>query len=508
MRRFQRLDDAEGERSLFGPKASDATAGPARPSNVRGMRRLAALARPELCTIILATISLGVTSAANLAIPLLTGRMLDAATASAGYEAGIMKLNESIGLMGVIFAISGVFTVSRAALFSVAGERVSARLRLQLFQSLCNLDIAFYDSARSGELINRLSSDCTLLQDAVTTNMSMALRSLVQCTGSCVLLAAISWQLTAIMLTCLPAVILVMRLYGNWAKSISKAVQDALAASTSLAEETLSNIRTVRSLSRETACNEAYTSAVQASFLLAKKRSIVYGGFAGVIMAAAYSSLLAVLWYGGKQVLLHNISVGDLLAFVMYTVGVAVAFSMLTSFYNDQMKAIGATERVFELIDMQPQIPLSGGLQLDSVHGCVVYDNVHFSYPSRPASQVLRGVSLTAAPGKVTAIVGFSGSGKSTLLCLLQRFYDVDSGCITLDGRDIRSLNPSWLRTVVAAVLQGSAVESFLLICSALLAHSLCRACSFCDFYSGKSDVRRVRQPKFTDRPAAVVSVR
>jgi ATP-binding cassette subfamily B protein len=323
-----------------------------------------------------------------------------------------------------------------------------------------------------------------------------------------VLLAAISWQLTAIMLTCLPAVILVMRLYGNWAKSISKAVQDALAASTSLAEETLSNIRTVRSLSRETACNEAYTSAVQASFLLAKKRSIVYGGFAGVIMAAAYSSLLAVLWYGGKQVLLHNISVGDLLAFVMYTVGVAVAFSMLTSFYNDQMKAIGATERVFELIDMQPQIPLSGGLQLDSVHGCVVYDNVHFSYPSRPASQVLRGVSLTAAPGKVTAIVGFSGSGKSTLLCLLQRFYDVDSGCITLDGRDIRSLNPSWLRTVVAAVLQGSAVESFLLICSALLAHSLCRACSFCDFYSGKSDVRRVRQPKFTDRPAAVVSVR
>jgi ABC-type multidrug transport system fused ATPase/permease subunit len=457
MREFQKLKEDSDERSLFKQPSQPASdASPPRPSNVKGMRRLAAMARPELLTIFLATASLVVTSGANLAIPILTGRMLDAATASASLDAGMSKLNDSIALMGTIFVVSGVFTVARTSLFAIAGERVSARLRVQLFQSLCSLDIAFYDSARSGELINRLSSDCTLLQDAVTTNISMALRSVVQCVGSSVLLAAISWRLTAIMLSCLPVIIVIMRFYGNWAKSISKAVQDALADSTSLAEETLSNIRTVRSFSREAAASSSYAAAVQASFLLAKKRSIVYGGFAGIIMTTAYASLLAVLWYGGRQVLLQNISVGDLLAFVMYTVGVAIAFGMLTSFYNDQMKAIGATERVFELIDMQPCVPLSGGQRLDTVRGSIVYHDVHFAYPSRPSSQVLRGVSLTIAPAKVTAVVGFSGSGKSTLMCLLQRFYDVDSGCITLDGHDIRSLDPSWLRTVIAAVLQGS----------------------------------------------------
>ena len=500
MRKFQKLKEDGDERSLFNQLsasgASASIAAPSPPSNAKGMWRLASMARPELCTIVLATASLVVTSGANLAIPLLTGRMLDAATASATYETGVKKLNESVALMGVIFVMSGVFTVARTSLFSIAGERVSARLRVQLFRSLCSLDIAFYDAARSGELINRLSSDCTLLQDAVTTNISMALRSLVQCIGSSVLLAAISWRLTAIMLTCLPVIVVIMRFYGNWAKSISKAVQDALANSTSLAEETLSNIRTVRSLSREGACSGSYASAVQASFLLAKKRSIVYGGFAGIVMTAAYASLLAVLWYGGQQVLLRNISVGDLLAFVMYTVGVAIAFGMLTSFYNDQMKAIGATERVFELIDMQPLIPLTGGEKLDSIDGCVVFHNVHFSYPSRPSSEVLRGVSLTAAPGKVTAVVGFSGSGKSTLMSLLQRFYDVDSGCITLDGHDIRGLNPSWLRTVVAAVLQGAIFRravQFWTIMFLSSANSLIRARPFCHLHSRKSDVWRLR---------------
>jgi len=323
MRKFSQLKETEGEeRSLFKQLAPDAPAAATRPSNVRGMRRLASMAKPELWTIVFATASLVMTSGANLAIPLLTGRMLDAATTSSSFETGMKKLNDSIALMGVIFVLSGVFTVMRTSLFSIAGERVSARLRVQLFHSLCCLDVAFYDSARSGELINRLSSDCTLLQDAVTTNISMALRSFVQCIGSSVLLATISWQLTAIMLTCLPVIIVIMRFYGNWAKSISKAVQDALANSTSLAEETLSNIRTVRSFSKETASSSGYAAAVQASFLLAKKRSIVYGAFAGIIMTTAYASLLAVLWYGGKQVLLQNISVGDLLAFVMYTVGV------------------------------------------------------------------------------------------------------------------------------------------------------------------------------------------
>jgi ATP-binding cassette subfamily B protein len=437
------------------------TAAPARPADPAprlDMARLWALARPELRLLVPGTVALLVGTGTNLIFPLLLGTTMD--DVLQGGDPAVLD-RAAMGLVA-IFLVVGVATGLRAWLFTVAGERVVARLRQQLFASFMSQEIAFFDERKTGELTNRLASDTTVLQNAVTVNVSMALRFLLSGLGALGVLFWISWKLTLVMLAVVPVVAVTAGIYGRGIQAISRQVQDALADSSSIAEEALSGVRTVRAFAAEGHENQRYGTAVERSFSLARRRAGMSAGFRGTVTFAGYGAIAAVLWFGGTMLLDGVLTVGDLTSFLMYTLTVAVAVGTLSNLWEDFAKARGASERVFALMDRRPAMQGVAGERPAAVTGEVVLEDVDFAYPSRPEEPVLQGLSLRLEPGRVVALVGPSGSGKSTVAALLSRFYDPGSGAIRLDGRDLRELDPSWLREQVGVVSQ----EPMLFACS------------------------------------------
>ncbi len=411
--------------------------------------RILALARPELAWLGLGTLALFLASALSLSYPLIIGHLVDGVLGGEG-RAGVDRWALTLVL---IFAGMGVATMVRAYLFTVAGERVVARLRQDLYRALIGQEIGFFDRQRTGELTNRLASDTTVIQKAVTVNVSMALRFLVQAVGAIAILAWISWKLTLVMLAVVPIVAAGAGLYGRLIRRVSRKVQDALAESTAVAEETLAGVRTVRAFARERHEAARYGEAVMRAFELARKRAWLGASFQGAVSFAGYGSIAAVLWYGGVLLSEGNMSFGELTSFLLYTFTVAFAIGALSGLWEDFAKALGASERVFELMDRESRVA-SGELEPAAVEGRVRFEGVSFAYPTRPDQPVLRGASLRLEPGEAVAVVGPSGAGKSTVAALLSRFYDPDNGRILLDEHPLTQLSPDWLRERVGVVSQ------------------------------------------------------
>ncbi len=363
-------------------------------------------------------------------------------------------INNMAALLVVLFLVQSVFAMLRAWLFTVAGERVVADLRADLYEAIITQDIGFFDTSRTGELTNRLASDTTVLQNAVTVNVSMVMRFTMSTLGGGALMFYMSPVLTAVAVTVVPVVAIGASLYGRWMRRLSKAVQDALAASTEVAEETFQSVRTVRSFAREQQETERYKVAVEASFKLASQRALAYGAFQGAIGFAGYTSLALVVWWGGGLVAQDLMTVGELTSFLFYTMLVAMSMGALSGLYGDFMKASGASERVFQLIDRKPMIETGSGALVDKVEGHLVFDKVHFVYPARPDSPVLKGLSLDVKAGEAVALVGHSGSGKSTIAALAGRFYDPQRGAVSIDGHDLTGLDARSLREHIGLVAQ------------------------------------------------------
>ncbi|MBL8616003.1 MAG: ATP-binding cassette domain-containing protein [Deltaproteobacteria bacterium] len=439
------------------PSASPPPARPAdhleinegRPPAQVGYLRLLQLARPELHLLVPGSIALIIGTAANLAFPKLLGDTVDEVLA--GVARGAVD-RAAVALI-VIFAVVGVASAVRAWLFTVAGERVVARLRGDLFAALMRQEVGFFDARRTGELTNRLASDTTVLQNAVTVNVSMLLRYLLGAIGAIGVLFWISWKLTLVMLAVVPVVAAGAGIYGRLLRTLSTQVQDALARSSAVAEEALSGLRTVRAFAREEHEVARYRAAVDEGFALARKRATMGAGFTGLVTFAGYSAIAAVLWMGGTMLVEGTLSVGDLTSFLMYTLTVAFSIGALSSLYEDFSKAIGASARVFELMDREPG-QQTGGARPAEVRGEVRLEAVHFAYPTRPDAPVLQGLALALAPGEQVALVGPSGGGKSTVAALLSRFYDPQGGEVLLDGAPLRGLDAGWLREQVGVVSQ------------------------------------------------------
>ena len=411
--------------------------------------RILRLARPEWRALALGTLFLAISSAAGLVYPRGIQYLLDGAL---GDPSGA-SIDQAAIFMVVVLAIQAVTTSLRYMLFTTAGERVVARLRQDLYRAILSQEIAFFDERKTGELTSRLSSDTAVLQNGVSVNISMALRNVATAIGGVGLLFYTSPRLTLVMLAVVPPIAFGAVTYGKKLRTLSREVQDALASSSDVAEESIAGVRTVRAFGAEAQEVSRYGRAVERSFELAKRRIRLGAVFMTFASFLGFAAAALVLWYGGHLVLEQVMTVGELTAFLVYTILVAVSLGALTDLWTDFSKAVGAAERIFELLDRQPAMARLGK-RPERADGRIAFDEVSFAYPTRPDAPVLRGLTLDIAPGEIVAVVGPSGAGKSTLAALISRLYDPQDGTIRLDGRDLRELDPEWLRAQIGIVSQ------------------------------------------------------
>jgi len=424
-----------------------------RPEHLKDtLKRLLSLARPESKTLWIGTLFLLLGTLMGLAYPQAIRVIIDTALHP---EKGHTRMIDLAALaMTAIFLVQGIAVAFRSYLFTVAGERIVTRLRQDLYLRIIRQEIGFFDQRRTGELINRLASDTTVLQNTVSVNISMALRFLASALGAVALLLYTSPILTGLMLLVVPPVALGAVFFGRTIRKLSREAQDALAKASEVAEETIGGIRTVRVYSHEPQEFKRYSASVEESFSIARQRARATAIFSGAASFAAYGAIAVVLWYGGRLVIAKQMGVGDLTSFVLYTLLLAVSLGALGGLWADFMRAAGAGDRVFALMDRIPEIPMDEGKVLDEVRGEMRFSEVRFAYPSRPDVEVLKGIDLTLPRGQIIALVGPSGGGKSTVASLMTRLYDPLQGRVLLDGCDLRELNASWLRLQIGVVEQ------------------------------------------------------
>ncbi|XP_072103933.1 ABC transporter B family member 1-like isoform X4 [Mobula birostris] len=398
-------------------------------------------------------LALVVSCLSQIVAPFFFGKVIDSAMES------MEELDRMILILFGIYVGGAVCSFFRAYFFALAGHRLVARLRKRLFGSIIKQEIAFFDENRTGELTNRLSSDTQIIQNTLTVNLSMLLRYTLQIIGSIVLMFVVSPALTGVLLASVPVVAIGGVLYGEFVKRLRKKFQDELAAVGSTAEETISNIRTVRTYCSEKKSEELYGKGIDKSYQIGKNLALAEGSFSGLVLTVLQGAIVLVLWYGAKLVYdgrhgKSGISFGTLASFMVYSMNVAMAFGMLASLYGDFMQAVGASIRIFELLDRKPKIPCMGGSRLDSLEGRLEFQKVSFTYPTRQAFQVLKEMTFEIEPGNMVALVGPSGGGKSTIVNLIERFYDPDSGRILLGKCDLQTLDPQWFRQKISVVSQ------------------------------------------------------
>nr|CAD7424362.1 unnamed protein product [Timema monikensis] len=395
-----------------------------------------------------------VSSTVTMAVPFCLGKVIDIIyTADAANTRE--NLNKLSGVLLLIFLVGSLCNFGRVYLMSTSGQRITQQLRKTVFGSIVRQEVAFFDINKTGELVNRLSADTTLVSNSITQNVSDGLRSSIMAVAGISMMFYTSSQLAIVGLAIVPPVAGMAIVYGRYVRKITKSVQDSLADATQVAEEKIANIRTVKMFSQEERENQMYAEKIQKVLELlyreARASSLFYGltGLSGNII------ILTVLYYGGVMVSDQHITVGNLSAFLLYAAYIGVSIGGLSSFYSELNKGLGASTRLWELIDRTPAIPLKGGLvPITEPRGHITFQNITFRYPARPDSVILKDFTLDIMPGSVTAVVGASGSGKSTLASLLLRLYDPESGEVMLDGTSIRQIQVDWLRKHVGVVSQ------------------------------------------------------
>ncbi|XP_053154373.1 ATP-binding cassette sub-family B member 10, mitochondrial isoform X3 [Hemicordylus capensis] len=374
------------------------------------------------------------------------------------------NLSNLCALLSGIFLCGAAANATRVYLMQTAGQRIVKRLRTTIFSSLLKQEVAFFDKASTGELINRLSSDTALLGRSVTENLSDGLRAGAQASVAVGMMFFVYPKLATFALSLVLPLAFIAVIYGRYLRKLTRMTQDSLADATQLADERIGNLRTVRAFGQELNEMEKYRNKVDYVLQLAKKEAVARAGFFGATGLSGNLIVLSVLYKGGLLMSSAHMTIGELSSFLMYAFWVGVSIAGLSSFYSELMKGLGAGGRLWELIDRKPELPFDEGIILnqDAFRGALEFKNIQFAYPTRPETSVFQNLTLTIPAGSVMALVGPSGSGKSTVVSLLLRLYDPNSGAITVDGVDIRKLNPLWFRTKIGTVSQ----EPVLFSCS------------------------------------------
>ena len=405
---------------------------------------------------LLAFISLTIAAITTLVVPIAVRRMIDF-----GFSPeGIAMINSYFSVMIAVVAVLAGASASRFYLVMTIGERIVADLRRDVFAHLISLSPAFFDSARSGELVSRLTADTTQIKSAVGASVSIALRNLMLFIGATAMMVITSPKLSLFVLLAIPVIVIPLVAFGRWVRRLSRNAQDTLANASAYASELIGAIRTVQAYTSERLAASRFGSEVEQAYDAARNSTRARAVLTLIIIFIVFSSVVVILWVGSHDVLTGSISPGRLGQFVLYAAFAATGLGQLSEVWGEVSAASGAAERLFEILRVKPQImaPAAPVALPIPARGDVGFDNVSFNYPSRPDVRAIDGVSLSVRAGEKVAIVGPSGAGKSTLFHLLLRFYDPASGTISVDGVPIRSADPRELRARMALVPQDSVV--------------------------------------------------
>lgn len=418
--------------------------------------RLIKIARPEMGTLSWAFVFLLFSSAISMSIPFSIGRILDAATQAEktdGLLFGMDMTTFYIALASVLCA-GAAANFGRIVILRIVGERIVARLRSQLYRKTFVQNAEFFDANRVGDLISRLGSDTIIVGKSITQNLSDGLRSLVSGAAGFAMMGYVSLKLTGILALIGPPVAVVAFISGRSLRSLSRKIQKNLGTLTKIAEERLGNVRTSQAFVGEVQEAARYNRQIKRIFQLGRKEAVVAAGFYGSTGLMGNLTIIAILYVGGGMVKNGVISIGELSSFLMYTAYAGSSMVGLSGFYGEMMKGVGAASRLFELQDRKPTISPTKGEPVRSARGPIEFKNVSFAYPTRPAVTIFKDISFKIDQGTNVAIVAPSGAGKSTVASLLLRFYVPTGGMITIDGRDITTLNAKQLRRKIGFVGQ------------------------------------------------------
>lgn len=385
-----------------------------------------------------------------LTFPFVAGKLIDTAS---GKEWLLNDINSiALVLLGILL-VQSVFSFFRVWLFAKVSESSMRDIRTALYAKLVQLPMTFFDKRRTGELISRITSDVSLLQDTFSVTLAELFRQIITLLAGVGFLIVTTPKLTLFMLATFPVLIILAMVFGRFIRKLSKQTQDELAAANVIVEETLHSIMTVKSFTGEDYESNRYKRGLDRVVQIAIKAAGYRGAFISFIIFALFGGIVAVMWYGASLVASGEMSVGDLVSFVLYTTFIGGSIAGLGDIYGQIQKAIGSSERVLEILDEVPEAS-TADYQATPISGEISFQNVQFQYPTRPEVDVLKNVTFHIGAGDKVALAGHSGAGKSTIIQLLLRLYELNHGSILVDGKPLEKWNLKQLRRNIGIVPQ------------------------------------------------------
>jgi len=407
--------------------------------------------RPYRITFFIGLIFLALSTATSLAFPKLVGSIIEVIEGKSPYT-----INQITLFLFFVLICQAVFSYFRVYLFTKVSELAMTNIRSDVFTKIITLPIAFLEQRRVGELTSRITSDVSQLQGLLSFTLAEVFRQVATLIVGVSILFYTSWKLTLFMLATFPVLVIASVFFGRHQRRLSKKVQDELAAANVVVEETLQSVNVVKAFTNEPLEVNRYQQILKKVVDLSLYAAAFRGGFVSFIIFALFGGIVGVIWYGAGLVQAGEFGLSDLFTFILYTTFIGASISGMGDLYAQINRVIGASERIFEILEEEPELDLETARNISAspIEGSISYQDVHFSYPSRPDLAVLKGISFHIRAGEKIALVGYSGAGKSTIIQLLMRFYDYQTGQILVDGKPVNEYGLTELRKNIAIVPQ------------------------------------------------------